>query len=298
MADIVTPYEGLYGEKELRPESEWVFSERIGSRSEHKNWKILPHFHVRLFQILLVEEGAFVFSDNRTDQNLSGPTVIFIPPSCIHAFYYKLNTKGTILTITESIIESVIPQSILSSLAFSAPRYVSALQTVCFMDELLATVNALNKEIFSTLPERQVMQKSLIMRIFIIFYRMYGSDEKPISLPHPLPDRTWEHFREIQKRIREAGAVISVADLSRDMSLSQVHLNRICRAIVGKSVGALIHDYLLDAARSYLTYTSYSVKEIAYLLNFQYANYFARFFHAGTGLTPSQYRKSRRLHQS
>ena len=52
-----------------------------------------------------------------------------------------------------------------------------------------------------------------------------------------------------------------------------------------------MQEHLLDEARKYLTYTSYSVSEIAYLLKFEYPNYFARFFKKHTGLSPTEFRE-------
>ena len=70
-----------------------------------------------------------------------------------------------------------------------------------------------------------------------------------------------------------------------------MHLNRICQAIAGKSASQLVQEHVLDEARKYLTYTTYSVSEIAYLLHFEYPNYFAKFFRKHTGLSPTEFRE-------
>lgn len=62
-----------------------------------------------------------------------------------------------------------------------------------------------------------------------------------------------------------------------------MHLNRICQAVVGKPALQLVQEQQVQEAQKYLRYTSYSVSEIAYLLKFEYPNYFARLFKKHTG---------------
>jgi AraC family transcriptional regulator, transcriptional activator of pobA len=79
--------------------------------------------------------------------------------------------------------------------------------------------------------------------------------------------------------------------LADELAITPVPLNRICRLVAGKSASQLMQDHILDEACQYLTYTSYSVSEIAYLLHFEYPNYFARFFRKHTGTFPTEFRK-------
>ncbi len=72
-----------------------------------------------------------------------------------------------------------------------------------------------------------------------------------------------------------------------ELGITPVHLNRICNLATGKSAGQLMDEHLLDEAKKYLKYTSYSVSQVAYLLKFEYPNYFARFFKKHTSISPS-----------
>ncbi|MFX5756507.1 helix-turn-helix domain-containing protein, partial [Acinetobacter baumannii] len=68
------------------------------------------------------------------------------------------------------------------------------------------------------------------------------------------------------------------------------HLNRICNEVRGKSALSIIQEHLIEQAKTYLLHTSYSVSEIAYLLNFEYPNYFARLFKKLNGVSPREFR--------
>ena len=51
----------------------------------------------------------------------------------------------------------------------------------------------------------------------------------------------------------------------------------------------------MGEATIFLQYTTYSVSEIAYLLHFEYPNYFARFFRNHTGFSPTEFREKLKM---
>ena len=86
----------------------------------------------------------------------------------------------------------------------------------------------------------------------------------------------------------------SIPDFADELNITPVHLNRICNAVAGKSAIELVHQNLIIEAQKYLLHTSYSVSEIAYLLKFEYPNYFAKLFKKHTGLSPLEFRRQDR----
>lgn len=73
------------------------------------------------------------------------------------------------------------------------------------------------------------------------------------------------------------------------------HLNSIVKNNLGMTALQYIHRHLVHQAKSYLTQTNLSIKEIAYELQFDSPNNFNNFFKKHTQLTPGKYRKSSRL---
>lgn len=73
------------------------------------------------------------------------------------------------------------------------------------------------------------------------------------------------------------------------------HLNAVVKNISGKTALQYIHSHLIHQAKSYLTQTSLSIKEIAYQLQFDAPNNFNNFFKKHTQTTPGAYRKSAHL---
>lgn len=127
-----------------------------------------------------------------------------------------------------------------------------------------------------------------LQRLFIVLYRLWQQNEAVQDSTNSL---RIQHFRQFQHRVRQVGTTHNIAQLASELAITPVHLNRICRAIAGKSASQLVQEHILDEARKYLTYTSYSVSEVAYLLHFKYPNYFAKFFRKHTGLSPTEFRE-------
>ncbi|QLG45895.1 helix-turn-helix domain-containing protein [Costertonia aggregata] len=70
------------------------------------------------------------------------------------------------------------------------------------------------------------------------------------------------------------------------------YLNAIVKNNLGVTALQYIHKHILHLAKSYLTQTKLSIKEIAYQLQFDSPNNFNNFFKKHTQNTPGKYRKS------
>ncbi len=68
------------------------------------------------------------------------------------------------------------------------------------------------------------------------------------------------------------------------------HLNAVVKRITGKTASSFIQLQLITSAKSLLTQTALSSKEIAYKLHFDEPTHFNAFFKKNTGLTPQQFR--------
>lgn len=82
-----------------------------------------------------------------------------------------------------------------------------------------------------------------------------------------------------------------VADYADLLSVTPNYLNRAVKTDTGKTASGTIKDMLLLEAKSQLRYTRQTVSEIAYSLNFSDPASFNRFFKAGSGETPLNYRR-------
>ena len=102
---------------------------------------------------------------------------------------------------------------------------------------------------------------------------------------HFRPDNEWDYSKNLH-------SPSFYADL---LNIHPNHLNSIVKNSLGITALQYIHKHLVHKAKSYLTQTNLSIKEIAYELQFDSPNNFNNLFKKHTQLTPGKYRKSSRL---
>lgn len=91
----------------------------------------------------------------------------------------------------------------------------------------------------------------------------------------------------IQKHINEEG--FGVEDLSREVGISRVHLNRKLKQVLNISPNQLILDIRMKYAASLLVESKLNVGEVAFRLGFSSHSYFSSRFKEYFGVSPKEY---------
>jgi araC-type DNA-binding domain-containing proteins len=89
-----------------------------------------------------------------------------------------------------------------------------------------------------------------------------------------------EHFREER----------SVGFYARQLCITPKYLTTLIKCISGQSVSEWIDNYVILEAKTLLKYSTMSIQEIAYYLNFPNQSFFGSYFKRNTGMSPSQYK--------
>lgn len=88
---------------------------------------------------------------------------------------------------------------------------------------------------------------------------------------------------------------ISITEIAAELGVSREYLSRIFHEYTGEKMKDYITKLRIEAARNYLFSTNKSISEIAELLNYSTPSNFARDFNSIMGVTPSEYRKVKKL---
>ena len=294
----ITQYDGLYGEAEIetsemrlsdrRPDADYLYSELLETRSQNFDWVIQPHIHARLFQVFFIESGSFDFQEATRQRQLKGPCLLLIPPTALHGFVYGTNARGRILTLSDALVDRLFPDASPIHTMLGTLQCLTTFEDAYPAERIDKLMANIDEELFDNQPEKRIMLHALLQQLFLAFYRQWQQEGVTESKPNSL---ALQYFRKFQQRVRQVGTTHDIAQLADDLAITPVHLNRICRSVAGKSASQLVQEHILHEARKHLTYTSHSVSEIAYLLHFEYPNYFAKFFRKHTGLSPTEYRE-------
>lgn len=89
-----------------------------------------------------------------------------------------------------------------------------------------------------------------------------------------------EHFREER----------SVGFYARQLCITPKYLTTLIKRISGQSVSEWIDNYVILEAKTLLKYSTMSIQEIAYYLNFPNQSFFGSYFKRNTGMSSSQYK--------
>jgi len=89
-----------------------------------------------------------------------------------------------------------------------------------------------------------------------------------------------EHFREER----------SVGFYARQLCITPKYLTTLIKRISGQSVSEWIDNNVILEAKTLLKYSTMSIQEIAYYLNFPNQSFFGSYFKRNTGMSPSQYK--------
>lgn len=85
----------------------------------------------------------------------------------------------------------------------------------------------------------------------------------------------------------------SVGFYASQLNLTPKYLSTLIRQTTGRTASEWIDDYVILDAKNLLKYSTMSIQEISYSLNFPNQSFFGKYFKTHTGQTPSEYRMSR-----
>jgi AraC family transcriptional regulator, transcriptional activator of pobA len=284
----ITNY-GLYGDNPLTITTDFIKVERIETTSQPHDWRIIPHIHTDLFQLFLIEHGETELFLTQTEASIPCPCVIVMPANTLHGFNFSPDVRGYVITLSESFVENTLSTSPAVFIELNKVKILSATSEQPLFEALKTMVVDIEKEVFSSYLERKSVLQAFFSIFLIKIYRLavlkkeqqYGEEVREIN-----------HFRRFQKSLRQSPInKKAVSDFAKELNITPVHLNRICQAVAGKSTSQIIQEHSVNEACKYLMHTSYSISEIAHLLNFEDLGYFSRLMKKHLGKSPQTYRK-------
>jgi len=128
--------------------------------------------------------------------------------------------------------------------------------------------------------------KSIIFRALYELNDRYGD-----YAPELLPVHENKHFDKFMKLLEEYYKQYHTIKFYADkMNLSPKYLSLMIKKVSGKLATEWIDEYVILEAKNLIKYSSMTIQEISYALNFPNQSFFGKYFKRHTGLSPKEYR--------
>jgi AraC family transcriptional activator of pobA len=281
------PVYKLYGEAFAWPTLDLMHCESIPERSRLHGWEINLHRHADLAQILYVRAGTADLHIEGKLTHVATPSMLIVPPMCVHGFRFSENIDGMIFTIALPLLESIQQELGANHPMLLTPECYTVEKDSAYVDMLCDT---LNREYHTVAPARDLLLRSLTSALMVWLSRRSLQQKAP-ETPRDRGHLYLPAFaRLIEAHYKDHWAIQHYADR---LGITTTHLNTICRRALDLSALEVLHQRLVLESKRSLVYTTLGINEIADLLGFSEAAYFTRFFKRMTGMTPKDFRKHR-----
>ena len=231
------------------------------------------HFH-RTAEIIFVHEGTATAICDGKSYLLKPGCIFFIAPELVHKF---INSSDPYY----AIIIQVDPNLLLGDVSLldkipKTPLWEDPEQKNIAWDLMHAAI----KRRYELDQDMLMLLSSAVVKALLKEFPMRERDKSGQSVMRIL-DYCQEHFRE----------PISVAQMAKDLYLSQSHISHTFRKILGISFPEYLNTLRVNEAIRLLNSTDYSITEIAGRSGYSTTRNFFRAFVMHTGLAPSEYRR-------
>lgn len=165
------------------------------------------------------------------------------------------------------------------------------------MNMLEATFNGLRMAIPHLRSMRffdEIIRRFIEMMFYMLFDIIYQHlDIREESQPS-VKNRNQEYFGRFIKCLHENyKSERSVGFYAAQLHITPKYLTTVIKNVSGRSAAAWIDEYVILEAKNLLKYSTMSIQEVAYALNFPNQSFFGKYFKHHTAMSPSAYKSQK-----
>ncbi len=279
----------LYGEPPRDADERFVHVETIADRSRLYEWRIRPHAHRDLHQLLLIFTGGGEMQAETQRYDFRAPALLIAPAGVVHGFAFTPETEGYVVTLADTLLRDLARAETAFTRLFQAPACASLAADPAHTQELADTVPRLRRELVWKAPASNTAATARLMTLLVSAVRALHEPADLSSAATGARTALVARFREkVESHLRMG---LSVAQYAKALSVTPARLRAACLEVAGKPPARVLEERLLLEAKRNLTYTNMTVAETAYYLGFADPAYFSRFFSKHAGESPASFRK-------
>lgn len=245
---------------------------------------------IHFFSVMIITEGKGKHFVDFKEYQLKKGSILFIAPGQVQQYENRPQYKGYMLIFTEYFFRkqvnelTFLNQSSIFDTTLSNALIEPDSETFSKMMKLLLLLQGEFSSSYEFSKEESLQK---LTSLFLIYSeRQKQRDNNIISTHHYLSQ--YYHFRQLleQHFSRER----SVEFYASFMAITPKTLSRITQATIRKSAKEFIDNRVIIEIKRFLLFEKLSIKEIAYLLNFNEPTNLIKYFKKHTGETPASYK--------
>lgn len=274
---------------------------------EHENRPASSLFNypcrINAFFIMICESGSADININLNEYRICENTILIHRPNNILQTIGSNKAIGCLIGFEESLLQQIdinirgLGPTLLQML--DRPVVHVTPQESRKLSEL---IRAIADEM--TNAREQPFFEEILRNYFALFlYKLCSIISKDIkeqpSVESSAKSRNEEYFhRFMQELSLHYKSERSVGFYASRLCITPKYLTTLIKKVSGHSAADWIDRYVVLEAKNLLRYSSMSIQEVAYYLNFPNQSFFGKYFKHQTGMSPSAYKMQQRVSES
>lgn len=240
--------------------------------------KTTPHIHHGYLEIVYLFRGTGSHIIDDQSYSMDRPCVSIIKNGQVHHWDLSTEADGFVMLIQKDFF----PQCNDAELE-ELGEQLSQYDHIEIKDsESISSLNAVLNHEYPT--NNHIFLRCLLKAIF-------SKTLEQASSPPPIKKHQNDYKIFFQLVDKHAEKERKVTYYATQMHITPQNLNSICKKCVGLPASRVIADVIIKRSKRLLKYTTLSINEISYQMNFKDPSHFVKFFKRITQQTPNGYRK-------
>ncbi len=261
-----------------------------------------PNFPLRINSLMLMicKQGKASVRVNLEDYTIRNNTIFINKPNNLLNFEQKESdahlTDGVIIVLDEEQSKDIhfdIKDILPLALRLKDNSIIQLPEEDC--DLLLQMLRNISREI--RLPEEEPFHQEVLKNYFELFFFKMGNviskalNIQPAGKESSAKSRNEEYFHRFIRLLGENyKQERSLGFYASQLCITPKYLTSLIKRVSGRSAAEWIDQYVVLEAKNLLRYSSKSIQEVAYELNFPNQSFFGKYFKHQTGYSPSAYK--------
>ena len=257
-----------------------------------------PSFRTNYYSFLLIEDGSGSYRIDEHHFELTPLSFYFTTPGHLKSFNIEKPWTGYMITFTESFFHKFYHGEMTHDFPFLVNETIPVMQlTQGRFDEMKENVRVMKMNYDQFSPYQ--------FQIVIGHLSAFLFKTKELLLTHRVSiegnTRSLQIFNEFRHLVdqnmrnllaRKDLNIKLVKEYAAELNVHPNHLSNTIKEESGKSANEWIKERTISEIKGLLLNSKLSISEITHLFGFSSQTHFSRYFKAGTGQTPTQFRKS------